>query len=82
MGVVIDYGGGLVKSHDFYFVHFMNILQDICSKLAMQIRIIISLHNQPKILRKSCISRIFSEKLIFAHFHVYFQYTSKFARAH
>ena len=48
MGVVIDYGGGLVKSHNFYFVNFMNILQDICSKLAMQMRIIISLHNQPK----------------------------------
>ena len=29
MGVVKDYGGGLVKSHDFYFVHFINILQDI-----------------------------------------------------
>ena len=27
--------GRLVKSHDFYFVHFINILQDICSKLAI-----------------------------------------------
>ena len=27
--------GELVKSHDFYFVHFINILQDICSKLVM-----------------------------------------------
>ena len=26
---------GLVKSHDCYFVHFINILQDICSRLAM-----------------------------------------------
>ena len=29
---------------------------------------------QPKILRKSHVSTIFSEKLIFANFHVYFQY--------
>ena len=41
-GVVVWVGGslkimvgGLVKSHDFYFVHFINMLQDICSKLAM-----------------------------------------------
>ena len=36
-------------------------------------RIIISLHIQPKILRKSHVSTIFSEKLIFVNFHVYFQ---------
>ena len=38
-------------------------------------RIIISLHNQPKILRKFYISTIlFSKKSIVANFHVYFQY--------
>ena len=36
-------------------------------------RIIISLHIQPKILQKSHVSTIFCEKLIFANFHVYFQ---------
>ena len=36
-------------------------------------RIIISLLIQPKILRKSHVSKIFREKLIFADFHVYFQ---------
>ena len=36
-------------------------------------RIIISFHIQPKILQKSHVSTIFSKKLIFAHFHVYFQ---------
>ena len=28
-------GGGVGKSHDLDFVHFINILQDICSKLAV-----------------------------------------------
>ena len=32
------------------------------------------LHNQPKILRKSDVSKMFSEKSIFANFHVHFQY--------
>ena len=36
-------------------------------------RIIISLHIQPEILRKSHVSLILSEKLISANFHVYFQ---------
>ena len=34
-GVVKDYGRGVGEIHNFYFVHFINILQDICSKLAM-----------------------------------------------
>ena len=39
-------------------------------------RLIISLHNQPKILQKSHVSTMFffSEKSIFANVHVYFQY--------
>ena len=32
------------------------------------------LHNQPKIRPKSDVSKMFSEKWIFANFHVYFQY--------
>ena len=81
LGVSFGYGGsskiivgGLVKSHDFYFAHFINILQDICSKLTMYMRIIISLHNQSKILRKSYALRFFSKKVMFANFRVYFQY--------
>ena len=34
-------------------------------------KIIVSLHNQPKILRKSSFSTIFSEKSIFANFHIF-----------
>ena len=64
LGKSLGYGGssmvegGLVKSHEFYFVLFVSVLQDIFSKLAMKMRIIISLHNQPKILRKSHVSTI------------------------
>ena len=35
-GVIKENGrGGLVKSNDFYFAHFLNISQDMCFKLAM-----------------------------------------------
>ena len=33
MGDVKDYSGGVVKSHNFHFVYFINILQDICFNL-------------------------------------------------
>ena len=74
-GVVINENGRveLVKSHDFYVAHFLNIWQDMCFELAMLMGIIISLHIQQRILRKSHVPTIFSEKLIFANFHAYFQ---------
>ena len=34
-GVIKENGRRLMKSHDFYFVHFLNIWQDICFKLPM-----------------------------------------------
>ena len=77
MGDVKDYSGGVVKSHNFHFVYFIDILQDICFKLAMKMRIINSSHNQPKNRRKSYVSVIFQKKLIF----MYIFNTFKFARA-
>ena len=75
--VLKDYGRGLVKPHDSYFVHFINILQDICSKVCY----VDENHHFPYIIsHKSCekihvFYDFLSEKLIFAlFFHVYFQY--------
>ena len=90
--VLFEYGGsskimverGSVKSHNFYFVHFIIILQDICSKLAMWMRIIISLHNQQKKKKKSLKNPIFLRFLAKNRFLLIFRYifnTSKFVRA-
>ena len=46
-GVVKDYGGGgLVKSHDFPFIHFINITRYMLQTCYVDMLIIISLHNQ------------------------------------
>ena len=52
----------------------------MCFKLAMYMRIIISLHIQPKILQKSHVSTSFSKKLILLIFTYTFN-ASKFLRA-
>ena len=64
-----------MKSHDFYFVHFFNIWQDICFKLPVYVD-----ENHYFLTysgKKSCANpmflRFFGVKLIFANFHVYFQ---------
>ena len=79
-GDVKDYSGGVVKSHNFHFVYFIDILQDICFKLAMKMRIINSSHNQPKNQRKSYVSVIFQKIIDFLLIFMYIFNTFKFAR--
>ena len=69
--------GGLLKSHDSYFVYFFKYL----TRYVLQTCYVDENHHflihrpiQPKILQKSHdVSMFFREKLIFANFHVYFQ---------
>ena len=81
VGDVKDYSGGVVKSHNFHFVYFIDILQDICFKLAMKMRIMNSSHNQPKNQRKSYVSVIFQKIIDFLLIFMYIFNTFKFARA-
>ena len=75
MGVIKENGGGgLVKSHDSYFVHFLkyltrNVLQT-CYVDENHHFLTYSAKNPAKI---ACFYDFFSEKLNFAHFHVYFE---------
>ena len=75
MGVIKENGReGLVKSHYFYFAHFLNIWQDMCFKTCYEDENHHFLsYSAKKSAKIPCFYDFFSEKKMFANFTYYFQ---------